>query len=142
VPVRRDTPLRPPHPASRRRRRYRRRLFRRPRARGSQAAAPPSDCSCDRCCERSAPTRPAASFLARRLGAIITAAADRFRYDGLYLTVYDRSGRLIFSMANGTRMATGSDGVALRRLQGCNPIENLGVFVPPPCPVTPVAMAR
>jgi hypothetical protein len=89
-------------------------------------------------------TRPAAWFLARRLGAIITAASDRFGYDGLYLTVYDRSGRLIFSMANGTRMAIGADGVAIRRLQGCNPIANLGAIgsSQPSCPVTPVAMAR
>lgn len=89
-------------------------------------------------------TRPAAWFLARRLGAIITAAADRFGYDGLYLTVYDRSGRLIFSMANGTRMAIGSDGVAVRRLQGCNPIANLGGAsgTQPSCPVEPVAMSR
>lgn len=88
-------------------------------------------------------TRAPAWFLARRLGAIITAAADRFSYDGLYLTVYDRSGQLIFSMANGTRMAIGGDGVAIRRLAGCNPIDNLGgTFEPPPCPVTPVAPAR
>jgi hypothetical protein len=89
-------------------------------------------------------TRPAAWFLARRLGAIITAATDRFSYDGLYLTVYDRSGRLIFTMANGTRMAIGADGVAVRRLEGCNPIANIGAIggTQPSCPVKPVAMTK
>lgn len=89
-------------------------------------------------------TRPAAWFLARRLGAIITVATDRFRNDGLYLTVYDRSGQLIFSMANGTRVAIGADGVAVRRLQGCNPIANIGAAggTQPSCPVKPVAMTR
>ena len=89
-------------------------------------------------------TRPAAWFLARRLGAIVTATANRFSYDGLYLAVYDRSGRLIFNMANGSRMAIGADGVAIRRLEGCNPIDNVGGvgFEPPPCPVKPVAMTR
>lgn len=89
-------------------------------------------------------TRAPAWFLARRLGAIITATADRFSYDGLYMTVYDRSGQLIFSMANGSRMEIGADGVAIRRLVGCNPIDNMGAigYEPPPCPVTPVAPAR
>jgi hypothetical protein len=89
-------------------------------------------------------TRPSAWFLARRLGAIVTATANRFSYDGLYLAVYDRSGRLIFHMANGSRMAIGADGVAIRRLQGCNPISNIGPigYQPPPCPVTPVAPTR
>jgi hypothetical protein len=89
-------------------------------------------------------TRPSAWFLARRLGAIVTATANRFSYDGLYLAVYARSGRLIFHMANGSRMAIGADGVAIRRLQGCNPISNIGPigYQPPPCPVTPVAPTR
>ena len=58
--------------------------------------------------------------------------------------MYDRSGRLIFSMANGTRMAIGADGVAVRRLQGCNPITNIGAVggTQRSCPVKPVAMTH
>jgi hypothetical protein len=76
-------------------------------------------------------------FIRDRLDPFLARIGDRFtEYEGMYVEVRDRRGRLVLRLANASRAGTGME-FAVRAYSGCRPV-GLGASLiskpVPPCP--------